>query len=411
MAVSAEVLDLLRLTLVPGLGPIRIARLLKAFGDAPRVLSASAAEVRQVKGIGPTLASAIAAHRSTTDAALEQECREIERRSVRLIALGSPEYPPMLAQIPDAPPLLYVRGELHAGTHDRYPVAIVGSRRCTAYGHEQATRFAGALASAGLTIVSGGARGIDTAAHRGAMMAGGRTLVVQGCGLSNCYPTENAALYEDIIRGRGAIVSELPMTAPPEAENFPARNRIISGLSLGVIVIEAQLGSGSLITARQAVEEHGREVMAVPGRVDSSASQGTHELLKKGEAALVTEPKDVLELLETPARHHFQGTHESRYAVAVGSVEADGQSLFGSPQGGADLGVSAVASAQRSQPADAWSNQSAQAAILSALGEPATIDRLCELTGLSPQELQGELTLLELQGRVRQSRGIVSRKS
>lgn len=318
----------------------------------------------------------------------------------------------MLAQIPDAPPLLYVRGELHAGTHDRYPVAIVGSRRCTAYGHEQATRFAGALASAGLTIVSGGARGIDTAAHRGAIMAGGRTIVVQGCGLSNCYPTENASLYEDIIRGRGAIVSELPMTAPPEAENFPARNRIISGLSLGVIVIEAQLGSGSLITARQAVEEHGREVMAVPGRVDSSASQGTHELLKKGEAALVTEPKDVLELLETPARHHFQGTHESRYAVAMGSAENTDPSLFGSPEGGvADRGVSVAAAAQRPTPADSWSNQSAQAAILSALGEPATIDRLCDLTGLSPHELQAELTLLELQGRVRQSRGMVSRKS
>jgi DNA processing protein len=401
---SPTTLDLLRLTLVHGLGPVRIARLLGAFATPERVLAASQAELQRVKGIGPGIAKALAQAGAHGQAALDAELREIDRRGVRLVARGEAAYPPMLASIPDAPPLLYIRGELHPDHADRYPVAIVGSRRCTAYGHEQATRFAGSLANAGLTIVSGGARGIDTAAHRGALMGGGRTIVVQGCGLSNVYPTENATLYEDIIAGRGAIVSELPMTAPPEAENFPARNRIISGLSLGVIVIEAQMGSGSLITARQAVEEHGREVMAVPGRVDSPASQGTLDLLKKGEAALVVDPSDVLELLETPARHHFRGTHESRYAIDAASRSPE--SIDRQPNGS----EASVGSPSSPPEQTLWKAPGEQGVIYDALAKPTTLDCLCQLTGLDAQVVQAQLTLLEVQGRIRQSQGLISRK-
>jgi DNA processing protein len=385
-----DIRDLLRLTLTPGLGPILIARLLEALGSARAVLAASAADLQRIRGIGDAKSTTIFRGLKESADKVSEELALAEKLGVRLIPKDSPDYPPLLRTIPDAPPLLYVRGSLRPQDADAYPVAIVGSRNATAYGIEQAERFGGVLARSGLTIVSGGARGVDSAAHRGAMRSAGRTIAVLGCGLAECYPPENRELFDRIVAtDAGAIVSELPLRAPPESDNFPARNRLISGISLGVIVIEAGRKSGSLITARIALEDHNREVMAVPGRVDSAASQGTHELLKKHGAALVTEPGDVLETLETPARHSFQGTHEARYADPAKPTD----SLF-EPKAPAPKSLALTP---------------AQQAILAALETPATLDEIARDTGLAPGALRAELTLLELQKRVSRRGSQISR--
>jgi DNA processing protein len=374
---DGDVESLLALVLTPGLGPVLTARLLEAMGDAERALGASAAQLMRIRGIGETKAARIAPALRDARGRSQAEIERAAGMGVRLIAIGSEGYPGLLAEIPDPPPVLYVLGELAPADLDRYPVAIVGSRRCTAYGIEQAERFSGVLARSGLTIVSGGARGIDTAAHRGAMRADGRTIAVLGCGLANRYPPDNAELFDKIADGRGALVSELPLATQPDSQNFPARNRLISGMSLGTIVIEAGRGSGALLTARHALEEHGREVMGVPGRVDSPASEGTLDLLRGGEAALVTSGRDVLDILEQPARHHWAGTHESRYADPARS-----------PALGAD-----------------------EAAILEALDRPMSADELVEASGLAPGPMRAALTLLEMQGRIVRSGGRLERRT
>ncbi len=381
---SPSLRDLVRLTLTPGVGPILIARLIEAFGEPAAVLAASAAQLERIKGIGPGRSPLIVRGLKESADLVDDELALAAKLGVRLVPKSDPEYPPLLAEIRDAPPLLYVRGRLLPDGPDRYPVAIVGSRNCTAYGIEQAERFATVLAAAGLTIVSGGARGIDTAAHRGALRAGGRTVSVLGCGLAHCYPPENAELFERIGAGpdpRGGVVSELPLRVPPDADNFPARNRIISGLSLGLIVIEAGSRSGALISARLAAEDHGREVMAVPGRVDSPSSAGSLELLKSGGALLVTDPGDVLAILESPARHSFEGSHESRYADP--SREPAG--LF-RPDTAVEAKAPGLTDTQRS--------------ILDALEDPLTVDELARAVGQDVGALRADLTVLEIQKRV-----------
>jgi DNA processing protein len=388
---DAAMHSLLRLTLTPGLGPVLIARLLEAFGSAEAVLGASARELERIRGIGAGKSVAIVRGLKESGSLVEGELAAASKAGVRVITRADGEYPPLLRSIPDPPPILYVRGTIRPSDLDAYPVAIVGSRDCTAYGIEQAERFSGVLASAGLTIVSGGARGIDTAAHRGALRAGGRTLAVLGCGLARCYPPENQPLFDRMAaaeRPGGAVISELPMTACPDSSNFPARNRLISGISLGVIVIEAQKGSGSLITARQAAEDHGREVMAVPGRVDSPSSQGTHELIKSGGAALVTEPGDVLALLESPARHSFSGVHADRYADPARAPEP----LF--------EGLPEPRSSTTPKPATAAPLRPEQQRIMEALEHPLTMEELSRTAGLAPGELRSHLTMLEIQRRV-----------
>lgn len=381
--ITDEARGLLALTLAPGMGPVRIARVLGAFQSFDRLRGASAAEVQRVPGMGAKTASALLESLKNIDDTVDRELEAIGAAGAHLVTLADPGYPSLLAHIPAAPPVLCVRGSLEPNGADRYTVAMVGSRRSTHYGIEQAGVFAGGLARAGLTVVSGGARGIDTAAHRGAMDQGGRTIAVLGCGIAKCYPPENQALFDRIADGHGAVISELPAHTGPNAENFPARNRIISGLALGVVVIEAGLKSGALITARHAADDHGREVMGVPGRVDSPASAGTHELLKQG-AHLVCEPADVVSILEGHARHLHAATHDAITRNPANTPEA----LFG----------------DQSEPAPDFGNLSeSQQAILNALDEPRTADELGDATGLDAGTLRAELTMLEIAGRVKRA--------
>jgi DNA processing protein len=252
-----------------------------------------------------------------------------------------------------------------------------------------------ALAQAGLTIVSGGARGIDTAAHRAVLRVKGRTIAVLGCGLSHCYPPDNHDLFDTIAAGHGAVVSELPLATPPNAENFPARNRIISGLSLGVLVIEAGRRSGALITARLAAEDHGREVFGIPARVDSASSAGSLDLIKSGGAAMVTHPDDVLAGLESPARHVHGGTHEARYAPIQHELNFGAPSPTPTPTG--------------QTPRDAALTPS-QAAILAALDEPRSLDDLARLVMSEPGALRADVTVLEIRRRVERRGSLLARR-
>ncbi|MBN1787326.1 MAG: DNA-processing protein DprA [Sedimentisphaerales bacterium] len=266
-------------------------RLLKHFGSVDTILDASAAALAKVEGIGSVKAESICRTRNKFDP--DREIALAQKLDVCIITIADDRYPTVLKKIYDPPPVLYIKGELKRA--DNLAVAIVGSRRCSHYGAEQASRFAYLLASAGFTIVSGMARGIDTAAHSGALSAAGRTFAVQGCGLAGVFPPENKQLF-DRISQTGACISELPLEYEPLAENFPPRNRIIAGLSLATIVIEAMPRSGALITARAALE-NSREVLAVPGRVDSPLSRGPHSLIKQG-AKLVESIEDIIETLE-----------------------------------------------------------------------------------------------------------------
>ena len=273
-----------------GVGPTLFHRILDHFGGVDQALGAKADEFARIEGIGPAKASRILSSLGQRDP--QRELDAAQKQGVHLIHMADPRYPTPLKRIYDPPPILYVKGELTR----RHPlcVAIVGSRDCSLYGQEQAARFAHLLANADFTIVSGMARGIDAAAHRGALSAGGQTLAVQGSGLARCYPPEHKKLFEEIC-SQGACISELPMDAAPKGEHFPTRNRIIAGMSLATMIVEAGLRSGAMITARLALENN-REVLAVPGRIDSPLSRGPHQLLKQG-AVLVESIEDIVSSL------------------------------------------------------------------------------------------------------------------
>jgi DNA processing protein len=289
---SPEVVDLLALNLVPNLGPRLTAALLRHFGSAGAVRRASATALRQVPHVGSKLSEQFAAALAAVD--VGPECDLLVKHGVRLLALGSDEYPPSLASISDPPHLLYVRGTTTAG--DQRAVAVVGSRGCTGYGRRVTERITADLVAAGYTIVSGLARGIDGIAHAAALKAGGRTIAVLAGGLSRVYPPEHVDLAAQIEAG-GALVSEAPMAAAPMKDMFPPRNRIISGLAQAVVIVEAVERSGTLITARHAIEQD-REVFAVPGPVDNPASAGCHRLIRDG-ATLARSADDILESLNS----------------------------------------------------------------------------------------------------------------
>lgn len=285
-----ELIDVLRLNLVPGVGPRTFQLLLERFGSPTGILAASVAQLQQVSNVGPKLAMSIVTH--GTEQAAREELERIRAAGVSLIVRGRDGYPPDLARIPDPPTVLYCQGSLLPT--DQLAVAIVGSRHCTSYGRQQANRLAQGLARAGITVVSGLARGIDAEAHKGALEAGGRTIAVCATGLNTVYPPEHVDLA-DLVKKQGCLLSESSMDQTPKSGLFPQRNRIISGLSLGVVLIEAGRNSGALHTARHAMEQN-RDVFAMPGRVDSEASLGCLDLIRDG-ATLIRGVDDVLQAL------------------------------------------------------------------------------------------------------------------
>jgi DNA processing protein len=271
---------------IPGIGNHLFKRLIDRFGTPEAVLQASAAELLTVDGITPRTVSALRSRKAPDGAA--EEIEEAQRRGFRLIPLTHADYPSLLREIPDPPPFLYVSVDLSLCER---PIAVVGSRNATPYGVAMAQQLSGDLASLGFTVASGMAVGIDAAAHEGALSAHGRTAAVLGSGLANIYPPQHRRLFERISAG-GAVLSEFPLAAEPEAHHFPVRNRVISGMSLGTVVVEASRNSGSLITARLAAEQN-REVFAVPGSIQSFKSMGTHTLIKQG-AKLVENAQDIV---------------------------------------------------------------------------------------------------------------------
>ncbi len=276
------------LSMAPGVGSVLFKRLLEAFGSPGGVFQAKTKDMERVEGIGPKVVGALKKFHWKDQ--VDKELQSAEKIGARLVPWDDEEYPPGLKQIYDPPPLLYVLGMVIP--QDQKAVAVVGSRYPTTYGQGFAERIAMGLSQRGVTVVSGLARGVDSAAHRGALAAGGRTIGVLGCGIDLIYPPENRDLFSE-VEARGAILSEFPLGTPPEKDHFPIRNRVISGMSLGVVVVEATLRSGSLITARFALDQ-GREVFAVPGNADSARSAGANRLIRQG-AKLVTRAEDVLE--------------------------------------------------------------------------------------------------------------------
>lgn len=299
--------SLLALNLLPGLGPIRIRRLIQHFGDAENVLRSSRATLAAVAGVGPESANTIASWEDRVD--LQGELASIRSRGLSLLTPGDSSWPPAFRHLPDAPLLLYVWGKVLEC--DSRSLSIVGSRKTTHYGRVCTHKLSFQLAHAGLTVVSGLARGIDTAAHEGALAAEGRTIAVLGSGLGQLYPPENMALAEKIAEGNGAVVSEFPIEAGPTRTTFPQRNRIVAGWSEGILVVECARRSGALITANLAAE-YGKHVFAVPGGIDRPSSEGCNDLLRTG-AILVSEGSHIIEELPSlpPERRTKASLHEA----------------------------------------------------------------------------------------------------
>jgi DNA processing protein len=313
----------LQLSLTDGLGPILCRRIVQAAGSAQAACEANAKLLREIDGIGSAKSSRLASALRSAYQEVDAELDRVQASGATLICPEDRAYPLLLRSIPDPPNVLYVKGSF--ADRDLNGIAIVGSRKCTHYGREQADRFGALLGGAGFTVISGGARGVDSAAHRGALShPQGRTIAVLGSGVDVPYPPENESLFKQIA-DRGAVISEFAMGTPPLAENFPRRNRIVSGMSRGVLVIEADERSGALITARQACDDHGRPVFAIPGRIDNSQSAGTHRLIRDG-AILTSGIEDIIEglgplpqeasemlfdevVMETPERAHAPAAH------------------------------------------------------------------------------------------------------
>ncbi len=299
------------LNLIEGIGPVRVRQLMDHFGDATEILRASKSQLLQVRGIGEETADAIAGWESRVD--LGGELRRIAEFNCHVLTQADAEYPKQLREIYDPPVVLYVKGALTA--QDHHSVALVGSRQTTSYGVETARKLAYQLAYVGVTVVSGGARGIDTAAHQGALAAKGRTIAVLGTGINLVFPPENAELFERIAAS-GAVITQFPFNRPADKQTFPIRNRIVAGMTLGTVVVEANLSSGALITANFATD-YGRQVFAVPGRIDSPRSKGCHDLIKKG-AKLCEGAEDVLSEFE----YLFPASNKSASPAETGVLPA-----------------------------------------------------------------------------------------
>jgi DNA processing protein len=346
------------LNLVTGIGPAKTRLLLSAFGGDLKEAWAADAGALRTAGLDRRALKNLLHTRATCD--LDAEMERISAQDIAALTWEDEGYPRLLRQIPDPPPVLYLKGQLLP--EDEWAVAMVGTRAATTYGKEAALRIAGGLAHNGVTIVSGLARGIDSTAHRAALDAGGRTIGVLGCGLDIVYPPENRRLAAQVIQ-QGALVSEYPLGTPPEGGNFPPRNRIISGMSLGTVIVEAGRRSGALITADYALDQ-GREVFAVPGNIFRRASQGTNTLIREG-AAPVLSVEDILEVLNLSMASQHQA------ARAIIPENATESRLLG---------------------------------YLSA--DPVHVDEISQQVGLPISEVTSALALMELKGVVRQTGGM-----
>jgi DNA processing protein len=306
------------LRFVFGIGNVNYKNLINHFGSPEKVLQAPSEKLEQVDGITSRAVESI--RNFKPDKAIDKEIELIYKKNITIITLNDPAYPENLKNIYDPPPFLYVKGCITK--NDDNAIAVVGSRNASEYGISATERISRELARSGFTIVSGMARGIDSTAHYGALSAKGRTIAILGSGIDVVYPSENRQLYESIAE-HGAVISEFAIGTEPNAYNFPARNRIISGLSLGVLVVEASLKSGSLITARLALEQ-GRDVFAVPGNVHSYKSKGTHRLLKEG-AKLVESAQDILD--EIRVNVSATGTDEKQVDATI-DLSTDSRSVY-----------------------------------------------------------------------------------
>ncbi len=364
----------LQLALTEGIGPILIGRLVEATGNVEAACAASGALLRSVEGIGSVKSNEISEALRRAEKEVDAELARCEAAGVNLICREDGEYPELLKSISDPPVVLYVRGTLEA--RDLNAVGVVGSRRCSNYGREQAVRFGAVLAGAGVGVVGGGGRGIESAAHRGAIAATeGRTIAVLGCGVDVAYPPENKALFEEISQ-RGAVISEFAMESPPLKENFPRRNRIISGMSRGILVVEADIRSGALITARLAGEDHGRPVFALPGRVDNAMSAGPHELIRDG-ATLVRGLEDILD-----------GLGPLPHGAVVGETAE-------TPVVGEPKRVEAVIAGTEEQ----------DRIMCCVNEEPVSVDDIIARSELDAEIVLRELTMMSLRGMVRRVEG------
>ncbi len=359
----------LRLQGADNVGPVCARKLVDHFGTIDAVFAASLAEIERVDGLGRLRARSVIAARSNDN--VDRALARAADSGARIICPQDDEYPKLLNHIPDPPVCLYVRGRLLP--EDGLALAIVGSRRCTRYGIEQSERFGAALARAGFTIVSGMARGADGAAHRGAISAGGRTVAVLGCGLGHLYPAEHAELAEQIVQC-GALVSELPVDTPPERKNFLPRNRIIVGMSLGVIVTECAKRSGALASARVA-GEYNREVFAVPGQISNPLAHGSNALIRDGQAKLIMGIEDVLDELGDAGR-----------ILASENLDAD------SCDGSATATPAKLDDAER--------------AIINVVRDEDTpLERICDESALTPAVVAATLTKLQMKGLIVQRPG------
>jgi DNA processing protein len=363
-----QYLGWLALALTPGLGARMAGKLLRAMGSPEAIFSASLTEL-EAQRLPAAVAQAL--HTRQPLSAAAKELAQAQAAGIRLVTWDEPEYPARLREIYDPPPLLYVRG--NADLLNRHTISIVGSRRPTPYGNQMAEKLSQDLADRGLVIVSGLARGIDSSAHRGALKSSsGATIGVLGCGVDVVYPKENKKIFADMEQ-RGAIVSEFPLGTFPGPQNFPIRNRVISGMSVGVVVVEGAQYSGSLITARLAME-FGREVFAVPGNATQLTSFGPNQLIKQG-AKLVTSWEDVIEELPTPIRAELipveSANSEQRTLLVEQALEPNERVLYD----------------------------------LLSFDEARHVDDLMERSGLTSSEVLASLFDLELKSVVRQLPG------
>ncbi len=373
-------------SMVDGVGPIVFGHLQRVFGDLERAWGASAAELERVPRIGPKSAATVARSRDAALPKAEQEIAGAAQHGVRILCQQDDAYPAALRRISDPPIVIYVKGALQPT--DAVALAIVGTRRCSIYGGEQARRFGELFAGAGFTVVSGLARGVDAFAHHGAVDVGGRSIAVLGNGLHEIYPPENEPLARKLL-DHGCLISELPMTASVQRENFPSRNRIIAGLSLGVLVVEAPTRSGALITARLA-SDYNREVFALPGRLQEPAAQGVNALIRDGVAKLVMGLEDVL--TELGELGYTMGLKQPTNAVSSpqrSEPEDQAATLFGAGASTPDAGLSRIE----------------QRVLEAAPPEAVLQDVLIRASELPAHEVLSALTTLELRGLVKRLPG------